>query len=406
MSTSLLYHGFHVQGYTYLRTEYSEGVIFFHMEKNKYKLCCACCGSRDVVKKGRKMRNVQTLPIGRKKVFLSLHLHRLKCNSCGCLKQEELLISASKKHRTYSLERYVVELLKHSTVKEVALHLGMSWNTVKEIHSQFLKKKYSRIKLRGLRYLGVDEIALRKGHRYMTVVVNLENGEVVWCHTGRSIYSLETFLKKVKRSRADIKAIAIDMWPSYLTAVLRHFPRDVVVFDHFHVIQNYNRMLERFRKKQAAKARKEDKAVYKGTRYLLLKGQEKIQANEKAREKLIRLLKLNQKLSVAYILKEELRALWNCTCKQQAMDYMSIWLQKLWASGIEELNEFAHKMAEHFYGIINYFDHGNKRVTTAIVEGINNKIKVLKRQAYGFRDVEYFKLRIYALHESRYSLIG
>lgn len=403
MSTSLLYHGFKVRGYTYLRTEYQKGEIIFHLEKNKYKLCCACCGSNAVIKKGKKVRKIRTIPIGLRIVYLCLHLHRLKCKKCGCLRQEALLICLPKKRYTKALDRYVLELLRKSTVKDVCVHLGMSWGTVKQIHTRSLSKKYGKIKLSKLRYLGVDEIALRKGHRYMTVVVDLESGAVVWVAEGRGIFSLEKFLIKLKKSRAKIKAIAMDMWPAYLTAVLNHYPYTVVVFDRYHVIANYNRMLENLRKQEAQKASKEDTPVYRGTRYLLLKGQEKLKDDQRATDKLEQLLELNDSLNKAYILKEELRDIWRCKHQQLAYERLCMWLQLMWSTGIEKLHQFAWQMAEHFDGIINFFKY---RITTGPVEGINNKIKVLKRQAYGYRDLDYFKLRIYALHEARYSLIG
>ena len=140
-----------------------------------------------------------------------------------------------------------------------------------------------------------------------------------------------------------------------------------------------------------------------GVRYLLLKGREKIQDRTTAKAKLDRLLELNQSLNMAYVLKEELRELWDCDTREEAQESLFNWLQKAWASGIELLEKFADTLAAHRFGILNYFDH---RITTARVEGINNKIKVLKRQAYRYRDMDYFKLRIYFLHESRYALVG
>lgn len=403
MSTSILYHGFRVRGYIYLRTEYKKGETHFHLRKNKNKLCCAHCGSKSVIKKGKKIRRVKTLPIGDQTVYLYLHLHRLKCKSCGLLRQEALLICQPKKRYTKALANYVLNLLRKSTVKDACDHLRMSWGTIKEIHKSFLEKKYGKIKLNKLRYLGVDEIAIRKGHNYMTIVVNLESGEVVWAEKGRSISSLEKFLIKLKRSRAPIKAIVMDMWPAYLTAVLNQYSYDVVVFDRYHVIANYNLMLEKLRQQEATKAEKKEASVYKGTRYLLLKGQEKIAGDQKATGKLERLLELNDSLNKAYILKEELRAIWDCHNPQEAYSRLCIWLQLMWSTGINKLHRFAGKITEHFTGIMNFFEH---RITTGPVEGINNKIKVLKRQAYGYRDFDYFKLRIHALHTSRYSLIG
>ena len=403
MSTSILYHGFGVRGYKYLKTEYRAGAVVFHIEKAAEKQCCAVCGSHSVIKKGGVVREVRTLPIGGKKVFLALHLHRLLCRSCGALRLEPLLVAFAKKRWTKALGRYVVELLRRATVQDVAMHLGMSWDTVKQIHSWALKRKFKRRRIKQLRYIGVDEIAVRKGHQYLTVVVDLRTGQVVWVAEGRTIESLEPFLRRLKRARAPIEAIAMDMWPAYISAVLKHYCYKVIVFDRYHVVADCNKVIDELRRQEAAAASKDDEPVYKGVRYLLLKGGEKIKDGTKARARLERLLSLNQSLNTAYIMKEELRAFWNCDSRHEAEDYLSNWLQKAWASAIPLLKQFANKLAAHRTGLLNYFDH---RITTGKVEGLNNKIKVLKRQAYGYRNIDYFKLRIYFLHESRYALIG
>ena len=163
-------------------------------------------------------------------------------------------------------------------------------------------------------------------------------------------------------------------------------------------------MLDELRREEASKATvREKREVYRGVRYLLLKGGEKVEGNEEAKQKLDCLLALNKSLNTGYILKEELRNLWNCSTREEATEYFENWLIKAWSSEVELLVKFAHTLSAHRKGILNYFDH---RITTGPVEGINNKIKVLKRQAYGYRDLEYFKLRILFIHESRYALIG
>ncbi len=403
MSTSILYHGFSIRQYQYLKTDYRHGALFFHIEKSKERQCCSVCQSNKVIRKGRVIRTLRTLPIGNKKVFLVVHLHRLLCRKCGALRLEPLLISHPKARCTRALEQYVMDLLKAMTIEDVAKHLGMSWDTIKSIHVRALRAKFRNRRIKHLRYLGVDEIAVRKGHRYLTIVVDLENGQVVWVSEGREKASLEPFIKRLKRARVPIKAIAMDMWPAYWGAVLKHFSHDVIVFDHYHIISDYNRVLDVLRRQEAASAPDEQKTVYKGVRYLLLKGAEKISGATRARERLDRLLDVNRNLNIAYILKEELRDLWNCKDFSKAKTHLDNWLQKAWACGIKPVMKFANKLASHRCGILNFFIH---RVTTGKVEGINNKIKVLKRKAYGFRDLEYFKLRIYFLNEARYALIG
>lgn len=402
MSTSILYHGFGVIGYRYLKTEYKEGTIIFHIEKLREKQICADCGSRKVIKKGSITRQLRTLPIGKKKVFLLMHLHRLFCLFCGALKLEPLFLSFPKKRWTKALGRYIVELLHHSTVEDVAKHLGMSWNTVKEIHKWALKIKYKRRKIKHLKYLAIDEIAVQKGHKYLTIVVDLETGQVVWVGKGRNSYSIEPFLRKLKKFNKKLQAIAMDMWPAYISVVLKYYSYDFIVFDHYHVISDYNKMLDELRRQEAAAAPEPFKKAYVGVRYLLLKGEEKIENNLQAKAKLMKLFYLNHSLNIAYILKEELRELWNSSSLKAAEIYLNNWIKKALSSDIKLVQKFTATIASHRIGILNYFNHP---ITTGPVEGINNKIKVLKRQAYGFRDMEYFKLRIFALHESRYALL-
>ena len=142
MSTSILYNGFGIVGHRFLKSEFSEGKVLFHIATREDTRQCASCGSRKVIKQGKVDRIIQTVPIGKKEVWLHLHLHRLKCKECNSVRQEPLRISFPKKRWTKHLRRYVLELLKHMTVKDVASHLGMSWNTVKDCaHPWGIKRK-------------------------------------------------------------------------------------------------------------------------------------------------------------------------------------------------------------------------------------------------------------------------
>jgi len=216
----------------------------------------------------------------------------------------------------------VVELLKREMVEDVARYLGMSWDMVKEIHLGELKRKYKKRQLKQLRYLGVDEIAVRRGHRYLTVVVGLQTGQVVWVGEGRQSSSLEGFMRTLKRRRVGLKAIAMDMWPAYIKAVSKYYPEQLLVFDRYHLIQDCNRMLDELRRVEAIKVSlRGHKEVYTGARYLLLRGREKIDNLPEAKQKLDRLLALNESLNTAYILKEKLRALWECGSREEAEEY-------------------------------------------------------------------------------------
>jgi transposase len=403
MSTSLLYHVFGAKDYRYLKEEFKNGETYFHIEKAPFKSKCATCGSKDVIKFGKVTRQIKTIPTGSRSTWLILHLHRLKCRACGAVELEPLIISDPKKHWSRKLGRYILDMLKHMTIKALSEHLKMSWDTLKEIHKDALSIRMKKRRYKNLEYLGVDEVAVKKGHSYLTVVVDLTSGEVVWVSECRDTNSLEEFMLRLKRSKAKIKGIAMDMWKPYINAVIRHFGAEVVVFDHYHIISDYNKTLDDLRRMEAASASIADKNIYRGVRYLLLTGKQKIENDSEAKSRLNRLLELNTSLSIAYVMKEELRRLFDCRSPAEAESYLDGWIAKARASLIAPLIKFANKLYSHRTGIFNYFKH---RITTGKVEGINNKIKVLKRQAYGFRDMEYFKLRICFLNEANYSLIG
>lgn len=403
MSTSILYHCFGASQYKYLKTEYQNGKIYFHIIKSADKRRCVDCGSRNTIKKGIKLRYLKTVPVGNKAVYLVVHRQRLECLDCGSLKYESLDLALPKKHWTKTLGKYIISLLRCCTIKDVSRHLNIHWDTVKEIHSLYLRKEFKKRRLSHLRYLGVDELAIRKGHNYLTIVIDLETGEVVWVGRGRSKYSLSPFLKKLRRVKAPIKAIAMDMWAPYIEAVKEYFPEDVIVFDRFHVISGYNKMLDKLRAAMANEAIEANKKIFKGVRYLLLMDSEKLKKNYSQRIRLDELLRLNKPLYTAYVLKEELLRIWKATKKKNAIKRLNNWLWRALKSSIIPLVKFAKTLIKHYFGIISYFDH---KITTGMVEGIINKIKTLKRQAYGYRDIEYFELRIYFINKARYSLVG
>jgi len=331
MSTGLIYHAFECKVYKFLKNEYKNGLIYFHISKNPYKQRCVLCGSNNVIHKGLVIRELLTLPIGNKPVYLVLHLHRLRCKECGCIRLEPIEIADTKKHWTKILGRYIVDLLKHSTVEDVAQHLGMSWDTIKEIHLWALRQKYPKRKIGHLKYLGVDEVAIRKGQYYMTVVVDLETGEVVWVAPNREVNSFEPFLKMLKQAGVKIEAIAMDMWPAYMIAAIKHFSADVIVFDKFHLVAHYNKMLDEFRRNLGKYFSLTDKKLVVGIRY---KGKEKLIDNKDAQEKLEKVLSMNQPLNIAYQLKEELRELWSCANRKDAELYLSNWIKEARTCGV------------------------------------------------------------------------
>jgi len=404
MSTSLLYHGFGIRGYEYVRSYYEGGGIILKIRQQRNELRCSCCGSRDVIRRGQVERLFKCLPIGLKPVSILLAIQRVCCLTCGVVRQVKITLADQRRSYTRGFERYALELLRHMTIQDVANHLGVSWDVIKDIEKTNLKKRFSRPKLRKLKRIAIDEISVGRGHHYLTIVLDLITGAVVFVGDGKGSDALVPFWTRLKRSRAKIKAVAIDMSPAYISAVMENLPQATIVFDHFHVIKLFNKKLSDFRRALYHKTTTETgKAILKGTLWLLLKNPENLDETKNEHQRLQEALQLNEPLSVAYYLKEDLRQLWSQPNKSTAKAFLKDWVARARASGVKMLTKFANTLMAHASGILAYYSYP---ISTGPLEGTNNKIKVMKRQAYGFRDIEFFKLKIMAIHHSKYALVG
>jgi len=406
MSTSILYHGFGVmgRGIRYVHTRFESGTTKFRIEQDPTTLQCSGCGSRSVKKKGAIRRQWLTLPIGLRPTLIEWFVQRLRCLTCGVVRQAAIPFADPGRRYTRAFERYVLELSRHMTTLDVARHLGVSWHTVKEIRKRDLEKRFSRPRLKGLKRIAIDEISVGRGHRYLTVVLDLRSGAVVFVGEGKGADALEPFWKRLRSSRARIEAVAMDMSQAYISAVTANLPHATIVFDHFHVIKLMNDKLTQLRRDLYREAVDLlQKQVLKGARWLLLKNPENLQADRNERTRLEEALSLNKPLAVAYYMKEDLRLLWSLPDKAAADSHLRDWIGRAGKSGVRILKDMAKTLMTHKAGILAYYDH---RISTGPLEGTNNKIKTLQRQAYGFRDQRFFRLRIYALHTTRYALVG
>jgi transposase len=405
MSTSLLYHGFGIRGYHYIRTIYQMGCVFFNIVQDSFSLRCPHCKSKNVIKRGTKTRTLRTVPIGNKPVFINIPVQRVECRDCSSIRQVKLNFADERYFYTKAFERYALDLLKHMTILDVAQHLGVSWDVIKEIQKRNLQKRYSKPKLNKLKKIAIDEISIGNGHKYLTIVLDLITGAVVFVGDGKGADALDPFWKLLKpKSAKKIKAVAMDMSPAYISAVSYNLPNATIVFDHFHIIKLYNDKLSDFRR-QLHRTMPDDlkKDVLKGTRWLLLKGNENLDDSRNEQKRLQAALELNRPLAIVYYMKEDLRSLWDWDDKETAEWHLDSWREMAKASKIPMLIKFANTLSAHRSGILSYFDH---RISTGPLEGTDNKIKTMKRQAYGFRDMDFFKLKIMGIHETKYALVG
>lgn len=404
MNTSLLYHAFGIQHQNVLKCEYKYGKIAVKIKTKDSKLQCSKCKSYNVIKSGKVERLFRTIPIGKKQVFMLAIIQRLECKACGSVRQEHIKYAESKKTYTRSLKRYILELSKIGTIQDVSNHLGISWDIVKEIQKEHLQLHYGRPDIKHVKHIAIDEFAVKKGHKYMTVVVDLDTGIIIYVGEGKGMDALEGFWKRIKRNKVQIEAVAIDMSPAYISAVTNNIPEAQIVFDHFHVIKLYNDVISKLRRdlyNQETDINKRE--LIKGTRWLLLKNNEDLDDEKDEKKRLNEALAINQPLTIAYYLKEDLKLLWEMGSKENAKKFLGKWVAKAFASKIPRLKKFANTLLAHRTGIFSWYDYP---ISTGPLEGLNNKIKVMKRQAYGFRDTEFFKLKIYSLHEKTYALVG
>lgn len=404
MSTSLLYHAWSVRGYQYVRTEYVGGEVVFWVRPNRQALQCSCCGSCEVKRRGEVLRRFRTTPVGGRRVTLAAPIPRVECRECGLVRQVEIPFAQPRRSYTKSFARYVLELSRLMTIKDVALHLGVSWDVVKEIVKRDLKRRFARPKLKHLRQIAIDEISVGKGHRYVTLVLDLESGAVVHVGQGKGGDALKPFWRRLRASGAKIEAVATDMSPAYIDAATTHLPNAALVFDRFHVMKLFHEKLSNLRRALHRQATDTlHKRVLKGTRWLLLKRPENLDAQRNEQARLEEALKLNEPLAMAYYLKEDLAEVWEQDDPDSAEAFLLDWIHQAESSGVKMLIKFAQTLRLHAQGILAYYDYP---ISTGPLEGTNNKVKTMKRQAYGFRDPEFLQLKIYALHESKYALVG
>jgi transposase len=381
--------------------DYASGKIIFHAAFPQSHSICPKCGGDKTYFRGKKCRKLRMVPWGRMQCFLYLTLNRIACHDCGRCSWPVLDFCHGKQRMVRAFVEYVLGLIAIGTILGVARFLGVGWDLVKSIHKEHLKKKYREIPFVELEFLSIDEFSIRKGHNYMTIIVDIRTGRIIHAVEGRSKHAVTAFLKELAEKATNLKAIAMDMSGPFASAVQSILPRVDIVFDHFHVDALINKALDEIRRQQQNSLERSSKRVVKGKRFLLLRNYDKL--DKVAQEGLKALFEINTPLFIAHTLKEQFRLFWEQPTLEKASSFLIRWLWDIFESGLEPLVKVGRTLLGHAQGLVNYFKH---RISNGKIEGINNKIKTMSRQAYGFRDMEYFKLRLLHLHEQKHSLTG
>lgn len=380
-----------IQGWEVMavETENSDVIVSVRRTPGTSRLCSGCGQPVLFVYDHRAERRVRDFPVWGRRCFLSLRVARVDCPDCGIV-PEQLDWLESGCRRTVRYEKYVARLCDYLPVLDVAEIEGLDKNAVYRIDRKWLSRREEQREERPVEHLGIDEIALRKGHRYATVFYDLKRREVIGLVKTRKERAVGGFFRRWGRKNCrNVAAVCMDLWTPFLNSVRRHCPQAAVVFDKFHVFKYLSDAVEEVRRSEQAALPEEEGKLIKGTRWLWLRSGDRLR--RKQRQTLNEIMEQNATLQQAYLLKEDFRDFYACESTEDAESFLTDWISRCKESSIAAFIKLAKRLLRWKAGILAYFTH---RITNGISEGINNKIKVLKRRSYGFHDHEYFFLKI------------
>jgi len=327
------------------------------------------------------------------RVYLDVEIRRVFCRRCQKVKQEKLDWLANSPFYSKRFAFYIGRRCRDSSIQDVAQEVHLNWKTVKALEKQYMLEQLRRAGNPGPKVIGIDEVSVRKGHTYRIVVSDLGRKRPIWFGgEDRSEKSLDLFYgwlgeKKSKR----IQLAVMDMWKAFHQSTRKHAPQAAILFDKFHVIRHLNEALDKVRKAEYARLSGKDRRFIKGQKYTLLSRRENL--DTEGRLALRTLLKANKRLNVAYLLKESFCQLWEYKKEGWARKFFDNWRSSLKWQRLRPYEEFARMIESHWDGIAAFIQ-SEEKVPLGFVEGLNNKIRVLQRRAYGLRDEEYLRLKV------------
>jgi transposase len=324
-----------------------------------------------------------------------VEIRRVCCQSCGTVKQEKLAWLADNPLYTNRFAWYVGRRCRTAPIQAVARELRLDWHAVKELEKQYMREQLRRAGRPGPRVIGIDEVSIKKGHKYRIVVSDLERRRVFWFGgKDRSEASMDLFYQELGAKKSHkIRLAVMDMWKPFRTSTLKpaHAPQAALLFDKFHVLRHLGEALDKVRKAEYRRLKDKERQFIKGQKYTLLSRREHLTLA--GRQALQKLLAVNKRLHTAYLLKETLGQLWSYQKEGWARRFFDNWQAALKWQRLKPYEQFAEMIERHWEGIAA-FCHPENKVALGFVEGLNNKIRVIQRRAYGLRDEEYLRLKI------------
>jgi len=352
---------------------------------------CSHCGEGVLIAYDHlETRRIRDFPWAGRRCELEVALARVDCPACHAISVQRLDWLEPHARQTVRYERYVAGLCSLMPATDVADHEGLDKSTVYRIDQKWLARREPLRPARPVERLGIDEIAIRKGHKYATVFYDLDRREVIGMVPHRRERGVSHFFRRWgKENCRRVKAVCMDLWAPFLNSVRRHLKNADVVFDKFHVYKYLADAIEAVRRHEQQVASEKTGALIKGTRWLWLKARNTLKRKEFYT--LAEIMKVNRRLQRAYVLKEDFEAFYASDDAPEAAAFLKAWTRRCQQSGLEPFVALAKRLTRWSEGILKYFTH---RITNGISEGINNLIKVIKRRSYGFHDFHYFCLKI------------
>ena len=356
---------------------------------------CSCCKKSSSLYDKLTVRKFEFVPILGFRVFFIYHMRRVNCKSCGVV--VELLPWASGKYTlTKTYMKFLSDWARKLSWLETARSFKTSWRKVFDSVRFVVEFGLQNRDTSNVESIGVDEVAIQTGHKYITVIYQIDKDciRLLWVGKDRTVKTMLRFFRKFGNPwAANLKHICSDMWKPYLKVIKKKAPKAMHILDRFHIMANINKAIDKVRVSEHRKLEEDGyEPVLKKSRWCLLKRKENL--TEKQAVKLKDLLAYNLKSIKAYLLKEELNLFWEYTSPYWAAKFLDIWCTKVMRIKIEPIKKMAKSLRKHKPLILNWF-RAKKAFSSGIVEGLNNKAKLATKKAYGFKTFECAEIALY-----------
>ena len=363
--------------------------ILLTLERLGFPVCPKCGQHYFQAPKDRRLQKVEDLSIFGQRCFLQIDKYRIDC-SCGYSGNEKIEWLEKYERVTVRYQKWIYAFCKRMTGRDVSIIFGISKHLVYRLDKENIQKEIDAQKPIEPKRISIDEISRKKGHRYATIISAPNERKILDVVKGRKKADLAPFFKeKGAEWCKGIELASMDAWRAFRTVVTTYCKNAEVCYDHFHLAQHFSKAIDKLRISEALKAEESDKEVYKGSRWLLLKNPENLKDEQKP--DLEKLLKLNRNISIAYILRDKFREIFKAEIVDDKLLRLTEWMLEARTAEIPEITEFLKKIKRWEPFIRNSLKHG---YSNAFAEGLNNKVRVIQRMAYGYKDFDYLRLKI------------